>query len=281
MTKLSEVILYDVIGSRPAAGTAGRLFYATDTQVLSRDNGSSWDNLTISSGVTSAHINVSQFEYLPSPGTAGDVYLTSNGVALYRSDGVSQDPWGPIFPFTQPDNSIFSWLNQVGASVDTTKGGIYLAAAVENPCQTHARSIALPAAPYTVTVALLPNILDYKFRYGLALFDNTGKYAALDMENSEVIQIINVASLTATGWSSPGGNWGFNGGFGQLTWLRVRDDSFGNRSWWFSMDGQHFNLVYNESTTAYITPTKVGFYVTGTNTLGATSGVTLLSWKVE
>lgn len=40
---LSSVIGYGVVGSRPAAGTAGRLYYSTDTDVLERDNGSGWD----------------------------------------------------------------------------------------------------------------------------------------------------------------------------------------------------------------------------------------------
>lgn len=43
MTLLSAVILQGVAASRPAAGTAGRLYYSTDTQVLERDNGSTWD----------------------------------------------------------------------------------------------------------------------------------------------------------------------------------------------------------------------------------------------
>ncbi len=36
----------DVIGSRPTAGTAGRLFLATDTNVLYRDTGTSWAPIT-------------------------------------------------------------------------------------------------------------------------------------------------------------------------------------------------------------------------------------------
>jgi hypothetical protein len=42
---LSAVIGYGVAGSRPAAGTAGRLYYSTDTDILERDNGSSWDTV--------------------------------------------------------------------------------------------------------------------------------------------------------------------------------------------------------------------------------------------
>jgi hypothetical protein len=42
---LSAVIGYGAAGSRPAAGTAGRLYYSTDTDTLERDNGSTWDTV--------------------------------------------------------------------------------------------------------------------------------------------------------------------------------------------------------------------------------------------
>lgn len=45
MALLSQAIAEGMIGARPAAsaGTAGRLYWATDTGVLYRDNGVSWD----------------------------------------------------------------------------------------------------------------------------------------------------------------------------------------------------------------------------------------------
>lgn len=41
----SALMQYNVIGSRPAFGQTGRMFYATDTNELWRDNGSGWDSL--------------------------------------------------------------------------------------------------------------------------------------------------------------------------------------------------------------------------------------------
>lgn len=42
----AALLQYDTAANRPAAGQTGRLFYATDTSELSRDNGSTWDTLT-------------------------------------------------------------------------------------------------------------------------------------------------------------------------------------------------------------------------------------------
>ena len=50
MSTLQSVIVRDVIASRPSAGVAGRLFIATDTGVVSRDNGTTWNDLTIAAG---------------------------------------------------------------------------------------------------------------------------------------------------------------------------------------------------------------------------------------
>lgn len=46
----TAVIMAGLVAARPAAGTGGRLYYATDTDTLSRDNGVSWDDLTIDWG---------------------------------------------------------------------------------------------------------------------------------------------------------------------------------------------------------------------------------------
>lgn len=43
MTALSAAIARGTHASRPAAGTAGFLYYETDTETLFRDNGSTWD----------------------------------------------------------------------------------------------------------------------------------------------------------------------------------------------------------------------------------------------
>lgn len=45
MSTLASVILRDVAANRPAAGIAGRLFVATDTWEISRDNGATWDSI--------------------------------------------------------------------------------------------------------------------------------------------------------------------------------------------------------------------------------------------
>lgn len=276
MTKLAEVILYDVIGARPAAGIPGRLFYATDTQALSRDNGSSWDNLTMASGTVGSKINVSAFEYLPSPGVAGDVYLTSNGVELVRSDGVAQRPWGPIYPFTQPDNSLFVWRNQGSAEIDITHGGIFLSIPAASAYNLRIREMALPTPPYTVEVAFIPSPGFYGGQFGLCLIDSaSGKIEGV--EDTDYFQVVSQFASVTSRSSTAGNNRGVANN-ATVHWHRVSDNNVGNRTWDSSYDGQHWFRIYQTSSISFLTPDKIGFYGNSYN-VSLSSGVTLLSWK--
>lgn len=62
MTLLADVIGYGAAASRPAAGMEGRLYYSTDTDILERDNGSTWDELEIGGGA-SGGIGATQLVY--------------------------------------------------------------------------------------------------------------------------------------------------------------------------------------------------------------------------
>jgi hypothetical protein len=48
----SSLIGRGVAASRPAAGVAGRLYFSTDTEVLERDNGTTWDDVSAGGGGT-------------------------------------------------------------------------------------------------------------------------------------------------------------------------------------------------------------------------------------
>jgi hypothetical protein len=46
LSTLASVILRDVIANLPTASIPGRIFFATDTLVIKRDNGTTWDDVT-------------------------------------------------------------------------------------------------------------------------------------------------------------------------------------------------------------------------------------------
>ncbi len=46
MITLPNVIMRGTLGARPAAGSAGNLYFASDTGKMYRDNGATWDDIT-------------------------------------------------------------------------------------------------------------------------------------------------------------------------------------------------------------------------------------------
>jgi hypothetical protein len=54
----TAVVMSGLAGARPAAATAGRLYYATDTGDFSRDNGATWDLISTAIGTLAAAASV-------------------------------------------------------------------------------------------------------------------------------------------------------------------------------------------------------------------------------
>ena len=80
----TDVIMAGTAAARPAAGTAGRIYFSTDTNALERDTGAAWQNLLAGAGVTDAqyvtlatHASLTAERVLT--GTALQVGLTDAG----------------------------------------------------------------------------------------------------------------------------------------------------------------------------------------------------------
>jgi hypothetical protein len=63
MSDLGNMIIRDVYSALPAAGIFGRLFFASDTHQILRDNGTTWDDVTPSGGATNPTINTQTASY--------------------------------------------------------------------------------------------------------------------------------------------------------------------------------------------------------------------------
>lgn len=79
---LSDAIGRGVFGSRPAAGIAGRLYIATDTSALYRDNGTTWDLITISAAAVFVGCSISGTTTL----SAADTALTFQSADTFDTD---------------------------------------------------------------------------------------------------------------------------------------------------------------------------------------------------
>lgn len=84
-TVLADVISKGTHSGRPAAGVDGRLYYETDTLLLFRDNGSSWDQVAVNSSTGLA--DHSAFTYLDATDAAAPADPSSGHARIYSRSG--------------------------------------------------------------------------------------------------------------------------------------------------------------------------------------------------
>lgn len=239
-----------------------------------RDDGT----LAVPSGGTGNLTNTTAVGSEPGSPSAGDLDFYSNGVSLTRYSGSAWTPWGPIFPFTAPVDGSFAWINQGGASVDTTNGGIYLLAPASASTNLRIRKKSAPATPYTITAAIAP------FMYGVAnqaiglafRQSSDGKLAVLALfSNATQFGLASYKYTSATAFSASYVNnlmvWG------NVIFLRITDNGT-NRICSYSNDGQHFITIHTVGRTDFLTADEVGFFA-DTETASFASAINLLSWK--
>jgi hypothetical protein len=214
----------------------------------------------------------------PAAGSACRLFLPGDGVAQYRDTGLSWGCWGPLFPFTEPVNGDFSWVNQGGASVDATNGGVYLYAPAGVGNQLRIRVMSAPATPYVVTAAFL-SMNVYTGATGTAhgllwRQSSDGKLATFHLGGT-------ANTIFSSKWTN---ETTFSATYAQmnmsttaLTFMRIADDGT-DRYCYYSEDGQHWLELHSVGRTDFLTADQIGFFgLTQSASFG--HGVTLLHWQ--
>lgn len=176
----AELVIKDVIASRPAAAYAGRIFYASDTGNVYRDNGTTWDliapipNATPEShalGMTHGQLlNFGALEELTTIAAAATststIQIPAGGIVLAVSTLVTVAPTTAV-TMTVGDGTTAAKFN-TGSNIPTTlnatdpgtkAGPVYYAAAtsiVYTPNATPATAVGRVRTTifyYTITVA--------------------------------------------------------------------------------------------------------------------------------
>ncbi len=223
---------------------------------------------------------------LPGSPTAGDLYFPNDGFWIQRSaGGASWSPWGPAFPFTDPNlASLSTWVNQGSATVTTTNGGIVLfGPGTGNTNNTVLRVKTAPSTPYTVTAALIPSFPMRNFlQAGIAFRESSsGKLQNVGVGYNGTLtptyQIQVEKWTTAT--ASSAAYLAVGVPQAHPIFLRITDNGT-NRISSFSFDGINFTQIHTISRTDFLTADQVGFFVMSQNAATPNYGVynTLLSW---
>jgi len=278
-----------------ATGTAVELRLTKGTLETLRDGGAPTSadywvetaNATLSAEVVVGTTGITTAAYASrqAAAKAGRLFLPNNGFVLQRDSGSAWTSWGPTFPFTDPIDGDFAWINQGGASVSTTKGSIYLSAPATAGVSMRTRKKSAPGTPYTITTAMLPI-------YG-RVEGSTNPLAGICWRQSSDGKLVRfgvyqsaagtlrlqLAKMTDATTHS-GANY-----LDELLpsaslsplWLAIADDG-SDRKCYLLRDGQNPILVHTVGRTDFMTANEVGWFVeAGSATYDA--GSTLIHWK--
>lgn len=215
-----------------------------------------------------------------SPNT-GDLDLYTNAPQIARYTGALWQPYGPIWAFTAPISGDYAWINQDGATVDTTYGGVLLYRAAASGDSWHIRKKAQPSlpttTPYYIVIGWIPHLYNTNHnRIGFCWRQSSdGKLIGITMKGG-TWQSTRMNSPTSfnseSTFSLASEFWQFN-----IVWVQIADDGT-NRKAWLSHDGFLWHEKYSETRSTFMTADEVGFYVDPNNGSGASVGMHLLSW---
>lgn len=224
----------------------------------------------------------------PAAGTAGKLYLPTDDLAgIQRDSGTAWDEWGPLWKFTPPDDATFAWINQGGASVDTTQGGVFLNAPAGAGSSLRIRKKAAPATPYTVEAAFIPSMvpdpaifpgMGLLFRESgtskLVTFSYTLATTPFQRPQNWTNETTFSAGLTPT-WDQI---WNFQ--TGPLIWQRIADNGT-NLLFSVSNDGRKWYQTHSVGRTAFMAgaPNEIGFWVNA-NSASYDAALWLRHWRV-
>jgi len=222
---------------------------------------------------------------IPAAGTAGDLFLPSDGFAIYRDTGAAWAPWGPYLPHGAPPAAGWAWVNQGAAAVSTTEGGILLSqAAFGGGLSMRIRIRNAPATPYTITAHWLPNTEISTGAWGSPMWglcfrqSSDGKLATMAMHNRDTTWLHVRKYTDETTYSAQYGVWEVPLDSGFLPYIvRIADDG-ANRVCSYSTDGQHFHVLHTVGRTDFLTADQVGFFI---NPDGYGAALRIISWKEE
>jgi hypothetical protein len=284
MSTLSDIVIRDVFANRPAPGLPGRMFYASDTGVAYRDNGTSWDNV-----------------FAPIPPIVASLTTTGSGAATLAG-GVLNIPTpsgggggggGNFSPYpaslTPPVSTNFSWVSQGAATVTDKSNRMVVVLPDSNPAaqvRFLSSNSPIPATPYTIDIGGMisqRNVGGNGTMLGAALLDGSGNAVAFSMFANSAGSSTTFRCF-ATGSGSALANAisaNINATGESLFFVRITDDGT-TRAFFFSQNGLDYFLALAESHNADVTPTNAGIMLyNNAGGAGGTAIISIFHWLVS
>lgn len=229
------------------------------------------------SGGTGPSITQGAFGSIPGTCTTNDLYLFTDSV-LNQARCSATNAWSYFYrgQLATPASAT-SFTTENSGTQASAGGATYFTAPSSGSNLLRLFSVSVPTAPYTRTAIIRPGLTSTSSstECGLFLYDGTK------------VETVNVQG--GSGWSNS--DWTntttFSGpiasgnlSWGSDIWIELSDDNTGSgtaRKAKISVDGVNYITVSSQSPTAFLTPTKIGFYVNNSNS--KETSCTLVSWQ--
>lgn len=253
-------------------GNAGKYLKTNGT-------GTSWDTPVVAPAYASI---------LPAEASnVGQLSLPGTGYSIRRSNGTTNEKFGPMTKMVHPNFGSFSWINQgANATVADQLGSIEMDAGTEEATQNiRAMVMSLSSAPWKITAAFYPFIVPGASgaEVGILLRDSgTSQIVTFSVGFSSGALIPNLRKFTNE--TTADSNYTITNGYalpaGGLVWLQI-EDTGANRVSRVSMNGVHFMDVHSVTNSDFLAArNQTGFFV---DCRGSSKrcGMSLVSFVIE
>lgn len=211
----------------------------------------------------------------------GIEFITASEISPPPTGGSSnEDILAAVFGRTivPPVDADFAWINQGGASVDTSGDGIVLYAPAGSGNNFRIRKKAI-TPPFDIITLITPQFVSQNNCWtGMVLRQSDGKFQFYGInftDNGEHLWIQNWTNPTTWAGSNPRLRDYYLSG---TLWLRITDDNVATRNYYFSTNGRKWSPFFSEGRTAHITASEAGICVNVDNA-DIDAALWLRSWE--
>lgn len=201
---------------------------------------------------------------------AGHLFLPTDAYAIQRDTGSAYEQWGPAFKLTVPSDSGFAWVNQGTSAIATVKDALVLTGgATGSGANVSLRVKTAPAAPWTLTVCILPTMANKPFQsYGICFRESSsGKLHVLDVLTTDLgLTTPFIRSTKYTNATTFSADYTSTRLSNLINWLRITDDNTNRKCYW-SGDGQNWLQLDSQTRTDFLTADQYGLVVGTENSL--------------
>lgn len=227
------VVSSGAFGSRPAAGTAGRLYLASDAPLLSYDNGSAWSNFQLGSPPLTVPPAVSTFTAINAGGRTTTSTDSYGGILMVATDGTTAEDYR-LRKKTAPVAAYTFTVHMV----PTLPEGNYPGAGICWRASATGNTIFFGVLGYAST--------------GFGGLSLMCRYCTASSAGASPTFTSSADKVAIEGLPFAG-----TGGI----WLRMIDDLATTRTFQISADGINFVTILSEARTTSITPDEIGLWI--------------------